>query len=509
MQLDAKGINAAGGRVMDAGLAKRRREMKDFLRKCQSDLEAGPMRGSAWVASKAGDSLEACCVKAAGAHLHADADKSRLARKRCRHRVCPYCHAVRAASVADALLEICRSEIKAGRKLGIFTFTIQHTTADLLKWLREKLARAWTLMTQRALWKAFVREYHRVAEVEKTRMGGWHPHFHVLVCYLFNPKEYQADYKAGKLRSNEAFKAWDRWKMQVEKARVGKAFKSSEWKAARPEREAEFAKATLADFEKWFAAEWAICTEKAGRKGENIRFRAIKPTKDGKQVWQAYRDAKGKWQRRRRDLEKVLQEVCKYTTKGHARGGAGKRGKMGFLEYSADEVVEYLRAVRGWRLHQSSRGWSSAEAAAEIEDLERVKREVEGEGGRIVQWEWLVAVAEQTAAGKGKLADRPGLIEVGGAFVDLMEREALTSLICWDQYLSLATHVRWAKGEDVRPVPFKLSIPERREVERHKGRNWSPDLRRMSEAVSYRVARERVIESMVEAWEDEQEKGVA
>ncbi len=474
---------------MELGLCSRRSKYAKHLRDAQYALE-GTHASQAHVPANAATALETCCVKVTGAHVHkGQPGKGRLPRAWCRHRICPYCHAMRSASVADALFDLAQAEIAAGKKLGIFTLTIQHTLRDELRWLRNTISKAWSLMTQRALWKCFVENYHRVAEVERTRAGGWHPHFHVLTSYLFDPKRYRAMLDAGTLVLDDQFLTWERWMRARDKAdakRLGVKWCKRTWDAGRDARLQEFGKATVSDFERWFALEWADCTAKAGRKGQNIRFRAIKPSREPGKVLQRWKDKDGRWKERKRDLQKVLRELTKYTTKGTGKGG---KGKVGFLDYTPDEVAEYLRAIKSWRLHQSSRAWSKAERAAETDDLERAVADFERDGGTVVSWGWLVAGARETIAGR-ICKSRPLQTHDPNEFKDwlwiaeltvaLFEQEACEFSVDTNQYEALKSHVEYVKGERLsyEVVPFKLSIPEEREVWRAKGiEGWSPQVK--------------------------------
>lgn len=263
--------------------------------------------------------IRECSSRAVGFRVGSAGATVQLAR--CRDRVCPTCGKINAAHVAGALRAVLDSESQNGERLLMFTLTLAHNRADRLKWLRQKLMKAWARLIRRKFWKEGVAEYHRVAEVELTVSGGWHPHLHVLV----------------RVRRGSALYATAANKVQA-----------------------------------LLREQWLAITAKLGRPSFMADVRKVDP-------------------------ETVLNELVKYVTKHSATGG--KLGQLGLLQYTPAQLDEYLLAVKGWRLHGSSRGWRSIEQAYE----EQLDAQAPETGADSVEMTWTEVKSMAEAGADGAL----------------------------------------------------------------------------------------------------------
>jgi len=466
---------------VDGKQTKRRRELSAKLRSAQATLhrervgyDDGALpphqrAGGAWIVGNAADALDGCCTRAVGFSLcdHAP-EKNASTRARCRHRLCPYCHAIRSVSVGAALEVIVQDEFKAGAKLGVVTLTMKHTKADKLRFLRDKLSAAWARFVRSGPIRALIVNYHRVAEVERTIANGWHPHFHVLVSHAFDKAQVRKAHADGTLSKLPWVRAVERWRLAKAKAVRGKRFSLKLWREAAPARLAEYAGWALRDLGDFILSVWSSCCAKEGRESVNNRFRPILPSKQPGKVVQV-RFVKGRYVRKVRDLSVVLKELTKYVTKGSA---AGQKGKLGLMQYSPAELLEYTRGIRGWRMHQSTKAWAAAEKAAEIEDIELCAQASHDDGGRMVSWVQLVDGGQRAVAGISDAAQVGMWLADAAACLTVLERESAGGPICPEQYSALSDAVSYvATGGGPRP-DFNLTWPEKLELAKLRG--WMP-----------------------------------
>lgn len=233
----------------------------------------------------------------------------------------------------------------------------------------------------------------------------------------------------------------------------------------------EYVTTSHAEIEDWLREEWRIVTRSVGRESYVLRYDAWKPgaapstikwvrKKQGKPVGQPY-DV---------PITKAVQELVKYTTKGHSK--ALKKGQVGFFQYSPWEVVDYLKGVKNWHLHQSSKGWIAAQHAYEAEQGELEAQCEREEGSRRVSYVELVKDLEDAVAGTVEPERREEIIKTGVAILQLHEKErADDPEFGREQYDAIGSHVARLLGDDrSRLVNFKLTLPEQRELSRLRGR---------------------------------------
>ena len=83
------------------------------------------------------------------------------------------------------------------------------------------------------------------------------------------------------------------------------------------------------------------------------------------------------------------------------------------------QLAEYITALKHWRLHQSSRGWSTITKEFEREDLEREQEDREKKGARFVPFVNLVAHIEESLLGTASEEVYERTIADGIAFMKL------------------------------------------------------------------------------------------
>ncbi|CAG1018889.1 hypothetical protein BURC_03716 [Burkholderiaceae bacterium] len=234
---------------------------------------------------------------------------------------------------------------------------------------------------------------------------------------------------------------------------------------------AEYVTTSHAEIEDWLREEWRIVTRSVGRESYVLRYDAWKPGAAPSTI---------KWVRKKQGkpvgapydvpITKAVQELVKYTTKGH--GKALKKGQVGFFEYTPWEVADYLKGVRNWHLHQSSKGWIAAQHAYEAEQSTLDAQCEREEGSRRVSFVELVKDLEDAVAGALDDSAREAVIKTGVAILELHKKErADDPEFASEQYDAIASHVARLLGDDrSTPVNFKLTLPEQRELARLRGR---------------------------------------
>lgn len=391
---------------------QRRKALAERLREAEWAMGRPGLSDSdatkAAVVSKVAVQLETCTTRPVGAWLFPGGQDNKLARGVCRHRICPHCHSIRMSRLGKAMSQLVKDELAAGATLAVLTLTLKHSRLDGLKYLRRVVASAWSKLTKRAFWKALVEEYHRVAEVERTRKNGWHPHFHVLVRLAFNRAKANECWRNGELHKSKLFQWWAAkmygrgWRRQCLDGREVLGAVA-----------AQFLSITPHDLEIWLTEEWESITGAAGHKSDQIRLEMVKRgpvNKEGQPTVLHPKTGKP------RVVEKFVAELVKYTTKGGGRGG---RGKLTMLEYSPPQLAEYITGLKHWRLHQSSRGWSKITKEFEREDLEAEQELRDKMGARFVPFVNLVAQIEESLLGVATDEVYEQTIQDGLAFMKL------------------------------------------------------------------------------------------
>lgn len=511
----------------DAETRAARKALAGVLRGAQSKLERNsPTR--AHVVSRAADALYSCTCRPVAAWLFKHApEKDRLERGLCRHRVCPHCDRMAKGRLGFELTELLTSELEGARRgefrLAMLTLPFKHNLRDKLRTLRtffvgrtlrkldadgkvheKRIEGAWAYLTRQPVWKFFVQDYHRVIEVERNRRG-WNFHAHTLI--KFGPWEpdteirdgetvnikrpiSQADlharFRDGTLAQLPAFKWWQRREKRKLRASLkdsGIRFNKREWDASQGAREARFLSITADDIEKWLREAWQAATlgaaagqgvNRESRRSYIVRYKEVRPGKTPGTALKRYRDKKtGKEMSEERPVGKVVQELIKYTTKGSAKGGVGKRkGKVGLHDYTASELAEYLRGIKHLHLHQSSRNWKRLQNAFEVEHVELEKMAARDEGGERISFVKLVADLELGVGGWLGTQSRNAVIDDGLAFMDLWRGECRADKDFDRRNLkSLELHLARMLGDMESEIqPFNLTRSERVQVDRIKTR---------------------------------------
>jgi len=170
----------------------------------------------------------------------------------------------------------------------------------------------------------------------------------------------------------------------------------------------------------------------------------------------------------------AVQDLVKYTTKGHSK--ALKTGQVGFFQFAPWEVADYLKGVKNWHLHQSSRGWIAAQHAYEQEIAGIDSQAERDDGARRVSFVELVKDLEDAVAGELDDQAREEVIKTGVAILELHKKEREEDgEFSREQYDAIASHVAFLLGDDrSRPVNFTLTLPEQRELNRLRGRVSGP-----------------------------------
>lgn len=240
-------------------------------------------------------------------------------------------------------------------------------------------------------------------------------------------------------------------------------------------RAADYVTTTHAEIEDWLREEWRAVTRSVGRESYVLRYDAWKPgTQPGTIKWQKRKQGKPIGKPIDVPVIKAVQELVKYTTKGH--GKALKKHQVGFFEYKPWEVVDYLKGVKNWHLHQSSKGWIAAQHAYEQEQAGIDAQAEREEGSRRVSFVELVKDLEDAVAGELDDARREEVISTGVAILELHKKEReQDGDFSAEQYEAIASHVAFLLGDDrSRPQSFKLTLPEQRELNRLRGRASGP-----------------------------------
>lgn len=236
-------------------------------------------------------------------------------------------------------------------------------------------------------------------------------------------------------------------------------------------RAADYVTTTHADVEDWLREEWRTVTRSVGRESFVLRYDAWKPgSQPGTIKWQKRKQGKPIGKPIDVPVIKAVQELVKYTTKGHSK--ALKKHQVGFFEYKPWEVADYLKGVKNWHLHQSSKGWIAAQHAYEQEQASIDAQAEREEGSRRVSFVELVKDLEDAVAGALDDSACEAVIKTGVAILELHKKEReQDGEFSREQYDAIASHVARLLGDDrSTPVMFKLTLPEQRELARLRGR---------------------------------------
>lgn len=119
---------------------------------------------------------------------------------------------------------------------------------------------------------------------------------------------------------------------------------------------------------------------------------------------------------RKLNREGIVAELCKYITK---RTTGSKAGQLSLFDYSPAQLDEYIQAVKGWRLHQSSRVWSAIER--EYNEQRDAEPPETGEDTVELGWDEVKFMAEKGAAGDMLDAEAETWKRTGAAIKDALE----------------------------------------------------------------------------------------
>lgn len=440
-----------------------------------------PSEGQATL-RKFGDTIAQCCSRAETFSLHkSDPAQDRLsARKRCRNRHCPFCHAVDGSRVAATLVEIFTDELTKGAQLAMLTLTVRHKKGESTKLIRKDLDKAWFAFTKRAPFKAIICDgakggaYHRVAECELSRANGPHPHFHLAVKLRAEAlKPYlQAAWREGRLHKLPLWRVYKRYCKEN----------------GIPTNEARFVTMPPTLLEAMLRADWLKVTGKLGRPSFAVRLTMIRPGKKPGFVQKRWRDAQGKPRKIEITIEKLVREFTKYITKRQATGR--KQGQLGLLEYNPHQLLDYVRGLKNWHMHQSSANWAAAAEAAQQEDALLAEAEDAANECRTISYLDLVRQAQLAVEGKLNEDGLHQFEQDGLRCLKLLEKDSDNDQ---QQTLALRSHLAFCFGDDQTPViAFPLATSDvMRALNKHADADFRERLLR-NQAQQIEEYRERV-----------------
>jgi hypothetical protein len=262
---------------------------------------------------------------------------------------------------------------------------------------------------------------------------------------------------------------------RVEKRRITAEYNAAIEAAHLPQGRFGFLSVSPSELEDWLREEWRTVTRSLDRESYVLRLEIWKPgTKPGTILWRKKRKGQPIGPAFDKPVIAAVQELVKYTTKGHSK--ALKTGQVGFFQFAPWEVADYLKGVKNWHLHQSSRGWIAAQHAYEQEIAGIDSQAERDDGARRVSFVELVKDLEDAVAGELDDQAREEVIKTGVAILELHKKEREEDgEFSREQYDAIASHVAFLLGDDrSRPVNFTLTLPEQRELNRLRGRVSGP-----------------------------------
>lgn len=313
--------------------------------------------------------IRMCGRTAVGVGVHPQRDKGeKVFHAACQDRLCPICNARSNAHGAAAIGRLLRERLASDDRVFFFTVTIAHSKRDTFKQTSAIMRKAWARFIRRKAVKGLWAERIRCMEVEYTKDGGWHLHFHGL-CIL------------------------------------------------KPEHE----KTAAMDVEKIMRRQWEQITTRLGRQSFQLDFRELRVHDHSEETGEirsvrywlrpdqhayAKRMAKaGRWTLwnngkqlyRVQLVGSVVNELTKYITKRHADGG--KSNQIPLFEWTPQMMHEYALGVKGWNLRRASAGW--AETLLDFEEeaiLSREREDAENMGYDYFPWAEIVESCKLAAA---------------------------------------------------------------------------------------------------------------
>jgi hypothetical protein len=313
--------------------------------------------------------IRMCGRTAVGVGVHPQRDKGeKVFHAACQDRLCPICAARGNAHGAAAVGRLLRERLASTDRVFFFTVTISHSKADTFKETGNIMRKAWARFIRRKAVKGLWAERLRCMEVEYTKDGGWHLHFHGL-CTLKPEHEKTDALDVERIMR----KQWE----QIT-TRLGRRSFQLDFRELRTHAHNEET-GEISHVRYWLRPaqhDYAKRMEKAGR-------------------WQLWRN--GKQLYRVQLVGSVVNELTKYITKRHADGG--KSNQIPLFEWTPKMLHEYALGVKGWNLRRASAGWADILQDFEEEAiLAREREEAENMGYDYFPWAEIVESCKLAAA---------------------------------------------------------------------------------------------------------------